>query len=73
MHTDADSKYLSRKWILSITIQLYVMVAQAWGWITPEVFGEVTVANIVSYSFANAAAYFRKGGDSNGGDSGVKG
>lgn len=57
-----ETKFLSRKWMLSVGIQVFSVIALANGWLVGEVFGEITVANIISYSFANAAAYFGKGG-----------
>ena len=57
-HSTEERKFLSRKWMLSCGIQSMTTLALAQGWVTGEVYGEITVAVIVSYSFANAAAYF---------------
>lgn len=56
-----ERRYLSRKWVLSCFIQLSATAALGLGYLEGAVYGEITVAVIVSYSFANAATYFSKG------------
>lgn len=54
----SDSKFRSRKWILSMGIQIFTSFALAMSYIQGDVYATVTSANIAAYSFANAANYF---------------
>ena len=57
---EPDNKYRSRKWILSCVIQATAILGLGFGVIDGGSYAEICVANIVAYSFANAAEYFRK-------------
>lgn len=53
-----DSKFRSRKWRLSLGTQLFSTAALMFGLLNGEQYATITQANIVAYSFANAAQYF---------------
>lgn len=54
-----DSKFRSRKWMLSLFIQITATLALIAGKLNGGDFATISSANIVAYSFANAAEYFR--------------
>ena len=52
-------RFRSRKWILSCSIELFAMTALVMDKLSSDNFSNISVAVIASYSFANAAEYFR--------------
>lgn len=55
-----ERKYLSRKWMLSVGIQIASTLALFSGLLDGSHYATISSANIAAYSFANAAGYFRK-------------
>jgi len=53
-----DDKFRSRKWQLSAGTQVFSTIALVFGWLDGADYSAITQANIVAYSFANAAEYF---------------
>lgn len=56
----ADGKFRSRKWILSVGIQVIASVALFNGNIDGQAWASVSSANVAAYSFAQAAEYFKR-------------
>ena len=65
---EPENKFRSRKWMLSCTIQATAILALGFGMLDGDAYAEICVANIVAYSFANAAEYFRRDGGDRGGN-----
>lgn len=53
-----DSKFRSRKWLLTITVQLFTCGALVAGLLGGDEFVQVTMTNVGAYSFANAATAY---------------
>lgn len=54
-----DNKYRSRKFLISVFVQAVATAALFTGALSGGEFVTISSANIVSYSFANAATYFK--------------
>ena len=55
-----DNKYRSRKWMLSVGVQLSATAALFMGLISGAEFAQISSVTVASYSFANAAGYFNR-------------
>ena len=53
-----DDKFRSRKWMLTVAIQLASTIGLFTGYLDGGNYATISSANIVAYSFANAAEYF---------------
>lgn len=53
-----DDKFRSRKWMLTILIQVSSIIGLFSGHLDGGNYATISSANIVAYSFANAAEYF---------------
>ena len=57
--TESTSKFLSRKWMLTLLIQIPATYFLGVGILSGAEFAQLSGANIIAYSLANAAQYFR--------------
>lgn len=56
----SESKFMSRKWILTLLIQVPSTYFLAIGILGGDEYTTISGANVVAYSLANAAGYFRR-------------
>lgn len=57
--TDSTSKFLSRKWMLTLLIQIPATYFLGVGVLVGTEYAQISGANIIAYSLANASQYFR--------------
>lgn len=55
-----DDRFRSRKFMLSAGIQVFASLSLLVGLLNGDNYSSISQANIVAYSFANAAEYFNK-------------
>ena len=55
-----ESKFRSRKWLLTLIIQVPATALVALGKISSADYAQISMANITAYGLANAAEYFTK-------------
>lgn len=55
------NKYRSRKFMLSVGIQVISTVALFSGFLDSNDYAIISIANIATYNFANAAGWFKRG------------
>ena len=53
-----DTKFRSRKWLLTMLVQLFSCAALTYGLLGGDEFVQITITNVGAYSFANAATAF---------------
>jgi hypothetical protein len=60
VNEETHQRYRSRKFLLSASIQLFSTFALIGGFLEGADYAGISQANIVAYSFSNAAEYFKK-------------